>query len=111
MLKKVILIFLSVILLLLSGCADRKEIDDYAYVIAAGIDKADGEKYKFTVSLANVNAIGESKGGTNGITNVSAVATDFYSALDIINNTVSKKMNLSHTKLIIFSADTARNRN
>ncbi|UKI36946.1 MAG: hypothetical protein L6V93_01570 [Clostridiales bacterium] len=39
-----ILIFLSVILLLLSGCADRKEIDDYAYVIAAGIDKADGEK-------------------------------------------------------------------
>lgn len=109
MLKKVILIFLSVILLLLSGCADRKEIDDYAYVIAAGIDKADGEKYKFTVSLANVNAFGESKGGTNGITNVSAVATDFYSALDIINNTVSKKMNLSHTKLIIFSADTARN--
>lgn len=108
MLKKVILIFLSVILLLLSGCADRKEIDDYAYVIAAGIDKADGGKYKFTVSLANVNAIGETKGGSGNMANISAVAADFYSALDIVNNNISKKINLSHTKLIIFSADAAR---
>ena len=110
MFRKAFLIFLFVIFIpvvLLSGCADRKEIDDYAYVIAFGIDKADGEKYKFTVSLANVNAIGETKGSGNTV-NVSAVAADFYSALDIINNNISKKINLSHTKLIVFSAETAR---
>lgn len=107
MLKKVVLIFLS--LIMLTSCADRKEIDDYAYVIAMGIDKAADGKYKFTVSLANVNSIGETKESEGGnMSSVSAAATDFYTALDIINNNVSKKINLSHTKLIVFSAAVAR---
>lgn len=107
MYKKLFLIFLSV--MLLTSCADRKEIDDYAYVIAAGIDEAENGKYKFTVSLANVNSIGETKDEKGGnMSSVTAVATDFYTALDIINNNVSKKINLSHTKLIVFSSAVAR---
>lgn len=93
----------------LTGCYDKKEIDDYAYVVAIGVDKKDDEKYKFTVSVANPNVIGEAKEKAEGaLSNITVEATDFFSAVEIANYNLSKKVNLSHTKLIVFSKSLAQ---
>lgn len=108
MFKKLLLLMI-VLSFLLTGCYDRKEIDDYAYVIAIGVEKGEGDMYKFTASVANPNVIGEAKEKAEGaLSNISCVATDFFSATEIMNYNLSKKINLSHTKLIIFSSQLAR---
>ncbi|MBE7037450.1 MAG: Ger(x)C family spore germination protein [Ruminococcaceae bacterium] len=107
MYKKLMLVLFMCFIL--SGCYDRKEIDDYAYVIAIGVDKAEGGKYKFTASVANPNVIGEAKEKAEGaLSNITVEATDFFSATEIINYNLSKKINLSHTNLIIFSKSIAQ---
>lgn len=122
--KKVLAFVVSAALMLLqSGCYDSREIDETAYIIAIGIDGEDGGGYKYTFQFAAPLAIsgegggGESGGGEKegedtgmadaknpGVKNTVVKAADFYVARNMLNNFLSKNIDMSHLKMIVFSA-------
>ncbi len=93
---------------LLAGCYDSREIDETAYVIALGIDSKDNS-YTYTFQLANPLEMtsGEEensgKDANSSVKNFIVLSPDFYVAKNQLNNYLSKNINMSHLKLIVFS--------
>ncbi len=118
--NKFILLLFFLLIPTLSGCYDEKEIDETAYIIALGIDKGEGENYSYTfqfsspLSLSNSESgegssqeSGEKQGksGENStVSNLVIDAPDFYIAKNMTNNFLSKNVDMSHLKLIVFSS-------
>lgn len=111
---------IAIIVLLLvcfASCKDSNEPETLGYVVAIGIDepKAGLKGYEITIQFANPDKIsggsGESggDGGKGSIENITVSAPDIYSAINIANHIISKKFVLSHTKLIVFSDEIAKN--
>lgn len=102
------------ILLSLSGCYDRREVDDMAYPIAVGLDKGEGNFLRMTLQIAVPTAIGgggEGGGGGGGEKSVSVTTVEtptIYSGLNMVNTYVSKQIDLSHVKAMVFSEELAR---
>lgn len=118
------------ILPVLTGCYDSREIDETGYMIAMGIDKGtQANKLRFTFQFSNPLATGgeDSSGGEKGggegeeqpdgevwdsgnptVTNITVEAPDYYVAGNLLHDFMSKQPNLSHIKLIVFSAEMAR---
>lgn len=124
--RKLSVILLSVLICMpLSGCRYSHEITEMAYAVALGLDKAD-EGITVSVQFARPLSIsggsgggGESSGGSgsegaegaaeNKNTTVLTVsAKDFYTALSAAENSLSKEINLSHIKLLLFSETLAQ---
>jgi spore germination protein KC len=116
-------ILLLVLPIFLSGCYDRKEIDETAYIVALGIDKGEGAEYSYTFQFSAPLAISqEGEGGekpakqedsdegkNSTVRNLTINAPDFYIAKNMINNFMSKNIDMSHLKLIVFSAEVDEN--
>lgn len=97
------------ILLLLCGCYNSKELDDLAYVIGIGIDKGKNKKYEFTFQIAvPVNISGEgSKPGSDTSSLLTIEANTIDTAISLANTRTSKEITLSHNKVIVFSKEVA----
>ncbi len=97
-----VLFFISI----LTGCYDNREIEDLAYVIAIGIDEAEGDNFNLTFQTAVPQAITE--GGGEG-TDITSYKTDnFLSGLKKSGQYLSRNINLSHTKVIVVSESIAK---
>ena len=114
--KKVLCMLLSICFLLLGCSKSQREVDDYAYVIAIGIDKGENNNLKVTLSFANPNKIGGSSdkgsGGKEGesenLINFTTESSGIFNSLNVANDNISKVVNLSHVKLIVFSKEIAK---
>lgn len=113
---RVIAVILAASLMLVS-CYDNREIDETAYIIAVGIDPQTDNDYKYTFQfsapLATVEG-GESGGGGEAdenqtVNNVIIKAADFYIAKNMLNNFLSKNIDMSSLKLIVFSRKLSTN--
>ncbi|MGE5612989.1 MAG: Ger(x)C family spore germination protein [Bacillota bacterium] len=100
-------------LFLMTGCYDQREIDELAYPMAIGLDVGEANELRMTLQLAVPISIGggssgsrggKGDGGGNETTTIITVDTpSIYSGLNLINNIISKEINVSHTKAIIMS--------
>lgn len=108
--------FLTVVLVILlqctmlTGCYDKRELDDMAYPVALGFDKGETNELRMTLQLAVPLSIG-GEGGGEGDKSVSVVTVDtptIYSGLNMLNTFISKQINLSHVKVIVFSDELAK---
>lgn len=114
--KLVKIVVIVLLIVCFASCKDAQEPETLGYVVAIGIDApADGETGNIiTIQFANPGNIsgGSSESGGNGgeesIENITVPAPDIYSAVNIANHIISKKFVLSHTKLIVFSDETAK---
>jgi spore germination protein KC len=97
---------------LLTGCYDAREIDELAYPLAIGMDIGEADSLRLSLQLAAPLAIGGGGGGSGGgggggESETSSIITvdtpSLYSGLNLINNIISKEINLSHAKTIIIS--------
>lgn len=112
-----VLLTLSLNLLFLTGCFDQREIDELAYPMAIGFDIGKANELRMTLQLAAPISIsggsskssgGGSSGGGNGdgdetTLNITVDTPSIYSGLNLINNIISKEINVSHTKAIVIS--------
>jgi spore germination protein KC len=109
---KIISLFLSIILCAgtFSGCYDNSEIEDLAYVMAIGIDEADSNSFNLTFQTAVPKSIaGDGGGGGGQSTDISSFKTDnFLSGIKKANEYLSRRINLSHTKIIVVSENLAK---
>lgn len=111
--KKLYIIPAICFTLLLSGCMGS-EPNDIAYIVAMGFDTAEYNNYKITLQFAKPTQISggaSEEGGKGGdiVENVTVEAPNIYSGINIANNIVSKKLSMSHEKLMIFSEEVASN--
>ena len=106
---------LSVVLLLaffpMSGCFDSIEVDEMAYVVSLGIDK--GSEGNMILSFLIAVPISVGVGGEIGEVDKSTTliiveAPTIYGGVSIVNSLISKRINFSHTKLILISKEVAQ---
>ena len=106
-------------LLMVTGCYDSREIDDLSYPLAIGLDIGEANILRLSLQMAAPLAIGEGGGGEGGggggggnskSESSSIITVDtpsIYSGLNLINNIVSKEINVSHAKVIVISRELA----
>lgn len=106
----IIVLFVGIICTLLTGCFDRRELDDMAYPVALGFDKGKTNELKMTLQLAVPITIGGEGGGKGeeSVTNVTIETPTIYSGLNMLNSFVSKQINLSHAKVVVISEELAK---
>lgn len=104
------LIILISLLCVLTGCYDANELDDLAYVIAIGIDKGASKTLQVTFQIAiPVNISGESSSpGKETSTLLTIDADSVYEAVSLANAQISKEVNLSQNKMVVFSEELAK---
>jgi spore germination protein KC len=111
--KKISLIVITAILCtLLSGCYDRREVDEMAYVTTIGLDKGRTNRLLITLQIAIPRAIGGSEGGggkpEEAVDFITLEAPTLYAGLNMANGFVTRQLNLSHTKALVFSKEFAQ---
>ena len=104
--KKIFLIICVLILALtqLSGCYDARGIEDLAYVTALGIDISDNNVLSLTFQISIPGTSSESGSSQSSKTeNTTVQCTSIDSGISLANSYISKQINLSHCKAIVFS--------
>lgn len=119
-------LLLLIFLFLSSGCYDRREIDDMAYVMAVGFDKGKTNPLRMTLQIAVPKAIGaggggegnggrsdggggnSSEGGNKSVTITTVETPTIYSGINVVNNYISKQIHFSHAQAVVFSEELAR---
>jgi len=118
LLKKIILIPVVIsILFLFTGCYDVTGIEELAYVVALGLDINENNELELSVQIATSNSdssngsSNDSSGSTSqskssNITTVKCNSID--TGLALINNHISKRINLSHCQVILVSEELSK---
>jgi spore germination protein KC len=98
------------ILLLLTGCWDRREMNELGIDLGMGIDKSDNE-YVVSVQAANVGQVASNKNGDGAratVTLFRSTGKTIMEALGKITLESSRKPYLSHLRLLIIGEGLAR---
>ncbi len=113
-LRKFLLYFLvfciiSILVFSLSGCYSTQSIDDLAYVVALGIDLGKSNNLELTIQLTFPNSSDStSTSGEAAPTIINSVeCASINSGISLLNSYISKEINLSHCKVIVFSEEIA----
>lgn len=104
-----ILAVVIVLVLAFSSSYTSFSIDNLAFVIAIGIDKAEvSNNLKVTFQIAKPSSISET-GSSQGETSIinTVETSSINSAINLMNSYIGKEINLSHCKLIVFSEELA----
>lgn len=101
----------------LTACYDALEVDDWAYVYTMGVDKGISNKLRITVQLPTMKSSGGGiEGGGQSSTGsenkdfvvISLDCPTFYTGVNMINSSLSRKINYSHSKYFVVSEDIAK---
>lgn len=88
-----------------------ENIDKLAYVVALGFDKGENNNLKMTFQISiPMSEAGSESSGSSQSSNVlvnTIDCTSINSGLNLINTYISKRINLSHCKAIVFSEELA----
>jgi germination protein, Ger(x)C family len=106
----IILLFSSISL---TGCWGSKELDEAGYAMALGLDIGPGHNLIVSVIIDNP---GVTSGSAKDPPSISpgqirvftAQAPTLFSGLNLINTVLENQIELSHTKMVIFGEDLAR---
>lgn len=103
----ILLIFITV----LTGCSSNN-IDRLTYAIAIGIDVGSNDEMKLSLQFSipsNSSSNSSSSSQSSEATIYSVECSDFNDGINLLNNYVSKRINLSHTRVVVFSEEFAVN--
>lgn len=102
-------IMLLIIPFILTGCYDAVSLEKFNYAIAVAIDTSEKSTIKLSVQIASSDEgseLSSSQSTNNIIYSVDCETIDL--GINILNNYLSKPINLSHCSAIIFSEDIAK---
>lgn len=96
-------------LLLITGCWNRRELNDLALVVAMSIDKS-GDQYMVTLQVVDAGEV-SSKIGTSGRTPVitySEKGKHVFEAIRKMTTETPRKLYFSHLQMLVISEDIAK---
>lgn len=95
--------------ILLTGCWDRREVNDIAIVLGAAIDKAKGNNIKLAVQFLVPQAIdGQQKGGGQKVLMRSAIGQNLADAASKLQIQLPRKLFWGHCKVYIIGNGLAK---
>ncbi|WP_223594150.1 Ger(x)C family spore germination protein [Neobacillus bataviensis] len=113
--KKIVFLFLILFIFLLSGCWDRREVNDLALIRGAGIDKKQDGKMELTVLLYIPKGGGSEQGmeGSSDSGNMqtlirSAQGNTIAEAMSILQEKLPRQIFWSHCEVFIFNETIAK---
>lgn len=113
--KKLSLLSMAIVFVpLLSGCWDKVELEEEGYVAAIGIDEGKNNSIVVTFQITNPkagasNTAGGTKGGSEKTSDIISVeAPGILVAQDLVSTTITRRISLSHSKVIIVSEKFAK---
>ncbi|MHA6530866.1 Ger(x)C family spore germination protein [Paenibacillus sp. BAC0078] len=111
LLQVLLVLFLPIVL---SGCWERKELNEMAFVLGLGLDKAESG-YKVSMQVVIPSAITSQTGGGGGgggggvpVVLYNFTATTFYDALRQFNLVSSRRSYLGHIRALVIGEELAR---
>ncbi|WP_226528626.1 Ger(x)C family spore germination protein [Metabacillus niabensis] len=108
MTKKILLPFFA-LLLFLTGCWDREELDEIAIVAGIAVDKGKEKKYRMTVEVINSAEFGKQSAQGNAPVNIYTLEGNSLSELsNKMNVGLTRKLVFSHTRVLYISEEVAR---
>ncbi|WP_223587934.1 Ger(x)C family spore germination protein [Neobacillus bataviensis] len=101
---------------LLSGCWDRTEVNDLAFVVATGVDKGKNRQYRFSVQIPLPSSLGGagSSGGGGGTSGegpflvAQGTGGNLRQGIEDIQTRLSRKLYFSHRRVMIVGEDLAK---
>ena len=111
MTKKYICFSLILIALLftLTGCYDSKGIEDFYYIVALGIDSGENGLISLSIQTAKpTNSSSSSSAQSNEYKIYTVDCESIEAGINILNNYLNKKINLSHCSAVVFSEEIAK---
>jgi len=107
----ILIVMLVLCCILLTGCTTATSVETKAYVIALGIDSGESNTFKisFQVAVLSNPSSNGSSDKSNSSTIISVDCTTLDSGISLLNSYISKKVNLSHCKVVILSEELAVN--
>lgn len=103
------ILFSFLLLFSLTGCYDATSVEDFYYAVSLGIDSIeDSDNIKITVQIAQSSSEAESSSQSTKHILYTIDCLTIDSGINILNNYLSKKIDLSHCSTIIFSEELAR---
>lgn len=109
--KKLIIIIVILLILttILSGCSYSNNIDKLSYAIAIGIDVGKSSSMELSLQFSSTNEPSGTSGSSQSSEAIvySVECSDINDGINLINNYLSKRVNLAHTRVIVFSEEFA----
>ncbi len=100
---------LIILLFTLTGCYDSNGIENFYYIVAIGIDKADNNLISLSIQIAKTGNSSDAATSQSSEYKIYTVDCESIEAgINILNNYLNKKINLSHCSAIVFSEEIAR---
>ena len=111
--KRFSLAILTILLLLLGGCWNRREVESLAFVMAAGIDKAaEGGKVQVTVQIARPAALVSGGQGSGAMERAFwLVSSTGYTPFDAVRNfsmQSSRRLFWAHNQWLVLGEEMAK---
>lgn len=105
-----VVICIVLIIVFTAGFNQGQEIDDFAYVVAIGFDTSENNNLKVSFQFAKAIASGEGGSSESQPSFIHTVeASSISSAINLLDSYMSKQVNLSHCKVVVFSEEFAKN--
>jgi Ger(x)C family germination protein len=110
--KKIWLIF-CISTLILSGCWDRQEINDVAFVVGTAVDKAE-QGYSVSLQIALPGQMGGPNGGGGGTSGAKKWYIDTETGKTVRashekqQRSVSRQLNFSHRRIVVIGEEIAK---
>ncbi|MCU6710771.1 Ger(x)C family spore germination protein [Paenibacillus sp. J5C_2022] len=100
---------LLAVALLLTGCWNRRELNDLSIVAGLGIDKRK-DKYLLTVQVVDPGEVAARKGasGRSPVTTYSATGATMFEAVRKMTTVTSRKLYFSHLRIIVIGEELAK---
>jgi len=111
--KKCLLVFFLIIMFvpLLSSCWNQKEMTDLAFIMAMGVDKGHGKRFKVSFQIVDPGnvAAGQSGGGQGlPIAVYSSTGDTITEAARNATKMISRRLYYAHTNLVVVSESIAK---
>lgn len=112
--KKILVFMLIIVLILITlfGMNSVTSMDNLAYVVAVGFDIKDTGKLELSFQIALPSGSEGGSSGSSSSQSSSSIVTSvecnsFESGVNLVNSYLSKELNLSHCKAVVFSEEIA----
>ncbi|QGQ96819.1 Ger(x)C family spore germination protein [Paenibacillus psychroresistens] len=113
---RIALAFSSLILLLMTGCWNRAELDEYSFVQAVAIDKSEQENIKMTTHFYKPNGGGGDASGSKtksmgSSLNIQTEGENIFDAIRDITLHLGRKSKWDHNRVILVSEEIIKQQN
>ncbi len=106
--KLVLLLLFIVIMLIVTGCWNRRELNDLAIAVAMGIDKS-GDQYKVSYQVVDPGEVAAQKGtGATPVVMYSSTGETLFQAIRRITAVAPRKIYSAHLRIVVISETLAK---